>query len=125
MATKYKAPIGLQSKQIAFSHVLAIVSGVPQQFPAIRILPGMEAVCFVGHLAAAADHIYIAKHNRPRVAANSPGAGAVMLSGNSGPGGNPGPFNLDGDVLSQWFADADGADFLTIVVYMNRSEQFA
>jgi len=90
------------------------------------MLPGMEACCYVASIAVAADHIYIAKHPRPRISANLPGPGAIVFSSPVGTGGNQGPFNLDGDMLSQYWADADSAAQLVIIVYMNRSrdEQF-
>jgi hypothetical protein len=39
-------------------------------------------------------------------------------------GGSAEQVNLDGDLLSQWFVDADGADQLNVMVYANREEQF-
>lgn len=115
----------LRSRQVLVSHNISIVSGTPQQLPGFRVLPGMEAIAFVGHLAGVNDHVYLAKNPRPRLAANTPGPGAVVLSGNGGTGGNSGAFNLDGDCLSQWFVDSDGSDQLNIIVYENREEQLA
>lgn len=107
-------------------NITIAVPGTPQQLPGFRIMPGMEAFVFIGHLAAAADHIYLAKNTRPRAGLNTPGAGALVLSGNTGVGAN-GSANLDGDNLSQWWADADGVDTLVIMVYENRTigEPFA
>jgi hypothetical protein len=116
---KYFGKKRLATRQVLFSHNMTIVSGTPQQLPGFRVLPGMEAIAFVGRLAAATDNVYLAKNPRPRIAANTPGAGAIVLSG-----GSAEQVNLDGDLLSQWFVDADGADQLNIVVYANREEQF-
>lgn len=120
---KYSGSHSIRTRQLVATHTMIITSGVPQQLPAIRVLPGMEAIVFCGHLAGANDHIYLAKHNAPRAAANTPGPGAIILSGNGGTGGNSGPTNLDGDMLSRWFADSDGSDSLNIMVYENRDEQ--
>lgn len=121
---KYPGARGTRPRQIVLTHNMAIVSGTPQQLPSFKILPGMEAVVFAGHLAAVNDHLYLAKNPRPRAAANTPGAGAIQLSGNGGTGGNSGVINLDGGNLSEWFVDSDGADFLNIMVYENRDDQF-
>jgi hypothetical protein len=114
----------IRSKQIILSHIMLLTAGAPQQMPGFRVMPGMEAIVFVGHLAGINDHVYISKNPRPRLAANTPGPGAIVLSGNAGTGGNASQFNLDGDVLSQWFVDSDGADQLNIVIYGNREESF-
>lgn len=121
---KYPGGRSVRPRSLVLTHSMTLVSGTPQQLPGFKILPGMEVIVFAGHLAAVNDHIYLAKNQRPRAAANTPGAGAIQLSGNGGTGGNSGPVNLDGGNLSEWFVDSDGADFLNIMIYENREESF-
>ena len=110
----------LRHKQVMYViNVNVTAAGVPVQLPSVRMLPGMEALAKVGPSNSGA--LYLAKHRHPRASAGVPGAGAFTLV-NSAVGVER--MDLDGDNLSQWWADADDQSFLQVIVFMNRQEPF-
>jgi hypothetical protein len=101
------------NRTIRYGDVTRVVTpGVAQSLPAFRVPP--NARCFVRSLPVNVGTVYIAQHPRPRAAALTPAGNSISLRFT-----DEQPVEIDADVLSQWFVDADTANdgveaFITI-----------